>query len=363
MSENSPVVSTAELVVPSPKPTISQPTDEHFDYERVMLRPMSLVRKIRGVIKYLWIRLKGGPLAVNMEVTYLCNATCDFCDYWKSKSSGKLSDYDYVDAIRKLNPMTVTLTGGEPTLNKQLPEVVRRIKDSLGFVYIGMVTHGSLLTMEKAKDLWEAGMDHISISLNYIGQGHDEERGIDGLYEHISNLVPQLTKQGINVIFNTVIMRDNLDHIVPIAHLARSMGAKVSYSCYSDFKNGNETHLVDPTHTRELEILIRDLIDLKSRLGNIVNSALYLRRIPIYFRKSLPRSCTAAGKWLVQLTPDGNIKPCAELPVLSHYDDFKPVSKKIDCDRCWYSCRGETEASLKFERVWELLGRAWQKGA
>ncbi len=363
MSEHIQVAPTAELVAPSPAPPIFQPVTDHLGYDQVLLRPMSVSRKLRGVLKYLWVRLKGGPMAVNMEVTYLCNASCDFCDYWKSKHSGKLGDYDYVDAIRKLNPLTVTLTGGEPTINKQLPEAVRRIKASLGFVYIGMVTHGSLLTVEKATALWEAGMDHISISLNYIGREHDEERGIEGLYEHISTLVPQLTARGINVIFNTVIMRDNLDHVIPIAHLARSMGAKVSYSCYSDFKNGNETHLVDSGHTTQLNTLINDLIDLKSRLGNIVNSAWYLRRIPAYFRDTLPRSCTAAGKWLVQLTPEGNIKPCAELPELSGYADFKPVSKKIDCNRCWYSCRGETEASLRLERVWEVLGRAWRKGA
>lgn len=368
MSELIQVDPTAELAPPSPAPPppappVARPVADHLGHDRALLRPMSLGRKLRGVFKYLWVRLRGGPMAVNMEVTYLCNASCDFCDYWKVKRSGKLGDYDYVDAIRKLNPMTVTLTGGEPTINKRLPEAVKRIKDALGFVYIGMVTHGSLLTEEKAAALWEAGMDHISISLNYIGREHDEERGIAGLYEHVSTLVPQLTARGINVIFNTVIMRDNLDHVIPIAHLARSMGAKVSYSCYSDYKNGNETHLIDPGHAEQLESVIEELIDLKSRLGNIVNSAWYLRRIPAYFRDALPRTCTAAGKWLVQLTPDGDVKPCAELPVQSGYADFKRVSKEIDCNRCWYSCRGETEASLRPERVWELLARAWRKGA
>lgn len=363
MSEQVQISPAAELIPPSPAPPVLQPDAGYLGYDRALLRPMSFGMKLRALLKYLWVRLKGGPMAVNMEVTYLCNATCDFCDYWKSKRSGKLGDYDYVDALRKLNPLTVTLTGGEPTINKQLPEAVRRIKASLGFVYIGMVTHGSLLTVEKAMALWEAGLDHISISLNYIGREHDEERGIEGLYEHISTLVPQLTARGVNVIFNTVIMRDNLDHVVPIAHLARIMGAKVSYSCYSDFKNGNETHLVDPAHAERLESAIEDLIYQKSRLGNIVSSAWYLRRIPGYFRNALPGSCTAAGKWLVQLTPDGDVKPCAELPVQSGYADFKRVSKKIECNRCWYSCRGETESSLKIGRLLEGLGRAWRSSA
>ena len=371
MSEQVQISPVVEPIAPSPAPPgppgppappVLQPDAGYLGYDRTLLRPMSFATKLRALLKYLWVRLKGGPMSVNMEVTYLCNATCDFCDYWKTKRSGKLGDYDYVAALRKLNPLSVTLTGGEPTINKQLPEAVRRIKESLGFVYISMVTHGSLLTVDKAMALWNAGLDHISISLNYIGREHDEERGIEGLYEHISTLVPQLTARGVNVIFNTVIMRENLDHVVPIAHLARTMGAKVSYSCYSDFKNGNESHLVDPAHAERLESVIEDLIYQKSRLGNIVSSAWYLRRIPGYFRNALPGSCTAAGKWLVQLTPDGDIKPCAELPVSSGYADFKKVSSKIECNRCWYSCRGETESSLKIGRLWEGLERVWKVG-
>ncbi len=363
MSEQVQISPAVELIPPSPAPPVLQRDAGYLGYDRTFLRPMSVGMKLRALLKYIWVRLKGGPMSVNMEVTYLCNATCDFCDYWKTKRSGKLGDYDYVEALRKLNPLSVTLTGGEPTINKQLPEAVRRIKESQGFVYIGMVTHGSLMTVEKAMALWDAGLDHISISLNYIGREHDEERGIEGLYEHITTLVPQLTARGVNVIFNTVIMRDNLDHVVPIAHLARTMGAKVSYSCYSDFKNGNETHLVDPAHAERLESVIEDLIFQKSRLGNIVSSAWYLRRIPAYFEDALPRSCTAAGKWLVQLTPDGDVKPCAELPVTSGYADFKKVSKKIDCNRCWYSCRGETESSLKIGRLLEGLLRTWRSSA
>ncbi len=87
MSEQIQVAPTAELLAPTPAPPISQPDAGFLGYDQVLLRPMSLVRKLRGVLKYLRVRLRGGPMAVNMEVTYLCNATCDFCDYWKTKRS------------------------------------------------------------------------------------------------------------------------------------------------------------------------------------------------------------------------------------------------------------------------------------
>ena len=359
MSELTQVVQPPQSPSEAPPqpPSVFIPPDDDQTYDKMALRPYSLAQKIHGALKYAWVRLRGGPMLVNMEVTHFCNASCDFCDFWKTERSGKLRDYDYIDAIKQLNPLCVTLTGGEPTINKQLPEVVREIKSSVGFIYLGMVTHGSLLTMEKAAALWDAGIDQIAISLNYIGREHDEERGIDGLFDHLNTLIPQMTAYGINVVLNTVIMRDNLDHIIPVAHQAREWGAKISFSCYSDFKNGNESHLIDSDHIEQVEQLIDDILVLKPKLGNIISSRYFLRGIPNYFKNTMPSTCEAAGKWLVQLTPDGDVQPCPELPVSSHYSDFKSISKPIECDRCWYSCRGETQASLTFERVKELLGR------
>lgn len=357
MSELTQVVQPPKHVAPPQPPPVIIPPDEDQTYDQIALRSYSLIQKIQGGLKYLWVRLRGGPMLVNMEVTHFCNARCDFCDFWKTERSGKLRDYDYIDAIRQLNPMAVTLTGGEPTINKQLPEVVRQIKSCSGYIYVSMVTHGSLMTMEKAAALWEAGIDQISISLNYVGSEHDEERGIEGLYDHLSTLIPQMAAHGINVILNTVIMRDNMDHIIPIAYKAREWGAKVSFSCYSDFKNGNVSHLIDPDHIDQVEQVIENLLALKPKLGNIISSDYFLRGIPDYFKNNIPSTCNVAGKWLVQLTPDGDVKPCPELPVSSHYSDFKSTTEPIVCDRCWYSCRGETEASLTFERVMELIGR------
>lgn len=334
------------------------PSNMQHEYDPMPLRTMSLTQKIRGVLKYAWVRAKGGPLVVCLEVTHFCNARCDFCNFWKTTRSGKITDYDYIDALRRLNPFCVTLTGGEPTLNKHLPEVVRRIKQALGFVYIGMITHGSLLTLDKVDALWAAGLDQISISLNYMGPQHDAERGIKGLYDHLARLIPQLTARGMNIVLNTVIMLDNLDHLIPLAEQARRWGAKISYSCYSDVKNGNRMHLIDGDYLDQVVRVVDELIRLKPRLRNIVSSTYYLRRVPEYFRGTLPTTCQAAGKWLVHITPDGETKPCPDLPVTGHYSRFKGCSKPIVCDRCWYSCRGETQAALTLDRVRELIKRA-----
>lgn len=56
-----------------------------------------------------------------------------------------------------------------------------------------------------------------------------------------------------------------------------------------------------------------------------MNSRLTIASSPAYFRDSPPSSCTA-GKRLVQLTPNDDVKPYAELPVQSGNANFKRVS-------------------------------------
>ena len=73
-----------------------------------------------------------------------------------------------------------------------LPALVRAIKASQHFVYVYVVTNGSLLTAERARALFGAGLDQLSISMNYLDERHDRERKLPGLHAHLERLVPQV---------------------------------------------------------------------------------------------------------------------------------------------------------------------------
>lgn len=304
--------------------------------------------------KYIRNRMMGHPLLVTIEMTQYCNAGCDFCNCWKTEISPKLGDY--VDMVRTLKPMVVAMTGGEPMIRKDLPKVIRDIKQNFRWIYIYMVTNGSLLTEEKAEELFDAGLDQLSISINYLDSRLDEERKLDGLYAHIAELVPKLTKVNHrNVLFNSVIMEGNLDQIPLIPVQAYEWGAKVSFSCYTDFKNGNGSHLISRDKMAELERVVDQLLQSRSKLHNITNSQYYLRRIPEYFKQGGISGCKA-GKSFIQLTPDGQVRACPDFAPEVHYTAYR--EKGVDnhgCTKCWYACRGETEGSLSPGRVMELI--------
>jgi MoaA/NifB/PqqE/SkfB family radical SAM enzyme len=314
------------------------------------LRKLTLHEKIEATRKYVSNRVHRRPMLASIEMTKHCNAGCDFCDDWKTKFSPKLGDV--TDMVRHLNPMVLALTGGEPLLEKRLPAIIRDVKASQGFIYLYLITNGSLLSEERAEELFDAGLDQINISLNYLDTRQDEERKLPDLYAHIAQLVPKLTAKRRIVVANTVIMRENLDQILAIARQMHAWGGKVSLSCYTDFKNGNRSHYFSPEQLEDLRQLVPQLVAHKKRFGNITNSRFYLERIVPYFENANGIAGCKAGNGFIQLTPDGQVRQCADFAPFVHYTEYRGM-EPTTCTRCWYSCRGESEASLTLERVLE----------
>ena len=196
-----------------------------------------------GFSKFLKTKISGAPKLVNLEVTKLCNARCDFCDYWQTRNEERLKDYS--DLIRKIDPLVVMVTGGEPMLRKDIVEIISQIKSASFFTYTGIITKGDLLNIDKAKKLYNAKIDQIAISLDFLGDRHSENRGVKGLWNHISELIPEISKKLKKTIsINSIIMDDNLDEIVAMAKQAKDWGANISFSSYSVMKSNNDIHFV-----------------------------------------------------------------------------------------------------------------------
>ena len=306
--------------------------------------------------KYAWLTANRRPISVQFEVTLRCNAKCGFCDYWKTPGEAKAHELkSFADAARFFNPMIITFTGGEPTLRRDLEDVVSAVNGAVRVKYISIVTHGGMLTPERALSLWDAGINQFNISLDYLDGRHDVARGIPGLTDKIMRTVPVLREKGIdNVRFNTVIKDDNLDQILPIVTRAQEIGAGVNFSLYTDNKNGNTEHLLRPEQMRELDDVIAQLLALKRRKrGVIVNSYYYLEQMPRYVRRELTEPCRA-GLRTIHLSPTGHVKRCPDFPTDFHWTDYKPY-KAINCNACYYACRGEAQAPLRLSRVRDVM--------
>jgi len=311
-------------------------------------------RGLAGAVKYAHGRAVERPKLMNLEVTKLCNAGCDFCDYWQIKHEIRLEDYTPI--LKRIKPFMVTITGGEPMLRKDLTNIIGQIKRSSVYTYSAMITKGDLLTVEKAEEFFDAGLHQIFISLDFLSDRHDESRAVPGLWKHLSTLIPQIAglKKG-NVGLNTIIMEDNLDQVLDFAYQAKEWGVKVSYSSYSFMKTNNDSHFIDE-NSGKVERVINKLLDFKKKHKGVVGSTnYYLKKIPEYFTNSGVSDCMA-GINMITVTPSGHIKRCSEMPVIAHGTEYYPgIFDKTKCTSCWYSCRGETEAPLNVERIFECI--------
>ena len=306
--------------------------------------------------KYAWLTARRMPVLVHFEVTLRCNARCGFCDYWKTDPSTRDQELaSYADAARFFNPMLVTFTGGEPLLRRDLETLVSTVARAVRLKYIIVLTHGGMLTVERARSLWDAGVNQFNISLDYLDERHDQARGIPGLTQRIMGAVEGMRAAGIDGIrFNTVVKRDNLDQIMPIVRRATELECGVNLSVYTDAKNGNRDHLVDQDSYERLDALVAELLAFKRmRRGVITNSDYYLEQLPRYVRGEMTEPCQS-GIRTVHLNPAGHVKRCPDFPTDFHWRDFKQY-EPIACNACYYACRGEAQAPLRLSRVADVF--------
>lgn len=124
------------------------------------------------------------------ECTLNCNFNCKHCG--SSAGSGKIFKNELLtdeikSALKNVSDnydskkIMIAITGGEPLLRKDLFEVMGYAK-SLGFSW-GMVTNGFLLTPEKVRQAKSSGMSTVVVSIDGLGQIHDEFRGVNGAYD------------------------------------------------------------------------------------------------------------------------------------------------------------------------------------
>src|SRR6202163_455213 len=141
-------------------------------------------------VKYAYLTVTQRPVLVNFEVTMRCNARCGFCDYWKTDPSAKASEIkSFADAARFFSPMVFTFTGGEPTLRSDLYVLVARDRSAVRFKYMTLRTHGGMLSPERARALWKAGINQFNISLDFLDDRHDRARRIPGLSAKIMRTI------------------------------------------------------------------------------------------------------------------------------------------------------------------------------
>ena len=119
-------------------------------------------------------------------------------------------------------------------------------------------------------------------------------------------------------------------------------------------KNGNGSYVIEKNRLKELKEIVECLLQIKEKSNHLLNSKWYFKRIIDFSMNGFVPNCQA-GKLTLHVTPDGYVKPCPDLPVVSYFSDYKVRDfKGVSCESCWYACRGEAESPMTFSRILEL---------
>lgn len=296
-----------------------------------------------------WSFATDRPLVVSYELTHSCTADCLHCDKGGIKPGplGTLTAEDYRRLHRKLKPMAVQISGGEPLLRKDLEDIVQAVKESNGLPYLILVSNARLMTEEKYLRLRSLGVDQFSISLDFPDERHDAFRQSRGLFAHMSKIIPAMARHGFNdIVMNTAITRDNLGVLRDNYMKAKEWGVSISYSAYTPLRTGNMDHYIESAEDQAvLKRTIDELVNLKQTNGRITNSIWTLAGTYDFFTKGTIPGCTAGRRFMV-VTPTGGLRPCSmyEQTYPSQKDIMKQFVAKNTCGGCYVSIRAYLDA-------------------
>ena len=135
----------------------------------------------------------GKPLALPMNLTisvsYRCNSRCKTCNVWQRPNDDfTLDEYEKTFASIGRDAYWFTFSGGEPTLRKDLPEMVGAAYRHCRPGIINIPTNGiqdKLIPARIERVLQAAPGSEviINLSLDGVGEKHDIVRGVKGNFE------------------------------------------------------------------------------------------------------------------------------------------------------------------------------------
>lgn len=171
-----------------------------------------------------------------LAVTYDCNGRCKFCNIWKSPESFSLDSQAYQRLPQTLQ--SVNISGGEPFLREDLPEVVRVISKTSPQAKIIISTNGlspSLIKKQIEKIVKYRRNIGIAVSLDGIGRIHDELRGFAGAYGLVLETVRILKELGIGDLKIAFTLNDkNINQLKRVYRLSKELGVEFSLAMVHD---------------------------------------------------------------------------------------------------------------------------------
>ena len=201
---------------------------------------------------------------LRVSVTDRCNFRCPYCmprDLFGADHAflprAELLSFEEITRVvavfAGLGVTKVRLTGGEPLLRRDLPDLVRRIAGVEGVTDLAMTTNGSLLE-PAAGPLREAGLTRVTVSLDSLDPVAFRALGDTNVpLEQVLAGIEAAVAAGLPVKLNAVLRRGvNDDGLLDLVEFARDNGHTLRVIEYMDVGTTNGWRLDEVVPSAEV---------------------------------------------------------------------------------------------------------------
>ena len=254
--------------------------------------------------------MKRRPYVLLAELTYGCPLHCPYCSNPVSLHAGtELEAREWKRIFQEaaqLGVLHVGLSGGEPLLRRDLPELIAGAREA--GLYSNLITSGLGLDLARAQELRASGLDSIQISF----QADDEilADAIAGTRAHRHKLAAAaaVKQAGLPLSLNIVLHRNNIERLHAMIALAETLGAhrlELANVQFYGWALPNRKALL-PSREQVRGALAVALSEKKRLEGRM--EIIYV--LPDYF-EDRPKPCMQGwGQYYLTVNPIGEVLPC-----------------------------------------------------
>ncbi len=252
------------------------------------------------------------PLGLLAELTHRCPLGCPYCSnpLALEKREDELDTATWARVFTEaaaLGVLQVHLSGGEPGARRDLVEIAASAREA--GLYTNLITSGVGITARTMRDLWEAGLDHVQVSIQDADAvSADHIAGYKGAFQRKHALAAEAVRLGLMLTINLVVHRANIGRIGAMVDLALALKAsriEIAHVQYYGWALKNRGQLM-PTR-EQVERAAEQVDELRRRhQGRIVIDAV----VPDYHAR-FPKPCVGGwGRRSLNVTPSGKVLPC-----------------------------------------------------
>jgi MoaA/NifB/PqqE/SkfB family radical SAM enzyme/polysaccharide pyruvyl transferase WcaK-like protein len=218
------------------------------------------------------------PRVIQFPVNDICNARCQMCHIWQQKLDTQVSPEELLKALESplfSDVRAVGINGGEPTLRKDLPDIVDALYRRLPKLgRISLITNGLVAKRVCASvdAIGEVAHRHggeldVMVSADGVGELHDKVRGRDGNFENVLKVLDHVeaSPQVDSFQVACTVVKDNVYGLHDLLDWAISRGVYIKYRLAVPHNRLYTDDVTDPfqlsaEETHHLAVFLENLI-------------------------------------------------------------------------------------------------------